>query len=103
MTERFLRLADVAAMLGTSPGVAASILAKRGVFPVDFGMGRGRGQRWLESAVVFAMREMALNVAARHAPRPSKPKTPDTAGMPKVADMSPKQLKEILTPAGCVQ
>lgn len=51
MTDRLLRRADIAAMLGTTPGVAASILAERGVYPVDFGMGRSRGPRWLESAV----------------------------------------------------
>lgn len=58
MTDRLLRRADIAAMLGTTPGVAASILAERGVHPVDFGMGRSRGPRWLESAVRQAMLEM---------------------------------------------
>ena len=51
MTDHLLRRKDIAAMLGTSPGVAASILAQRGVHPIDFGLGRGRGPRWLESAV----------------------------------------------------
>ncbi len=58
MTDRLLRRADIAAMLGTTPGVAASILAERGVHPVNFGMGRSRGPRWLESAVRQAMLEM---------------------------------------------
>lgn len=49
--ERLLTRKAIAAMMGTSSGVAASILAKHGVFPIDFGVGRGRGPRWLESAV----------------------------------------------------
>ena len=56
--ERFLRAADMAAMLGTSRGVAMSIMAAHGVRPVDFGRGRGRGLRWLESAVRAVMRKM---------------------------------------------
>lgn len=49
--ERLLTRKAIAAMMGTSSGVAVSILAKHGVFPIDFGVGRGRGPRWLESAV----------------------------------------------------
>ena len=56
--ERLLRQQDIAAMLGTTPGVAASILAARGVQPIDFGIGRGRGRRWLESAVRQVMLDM---------------------------------------------
>ncbi|WP_270229552.1 hypothetical protein, partial [Desulfovibrio legallii] len=56
--ERLLRQKDIAAMLGTSPGVAASILAQRGVYPVDFGVGRSRGKRWLESAVKQVILDM---------------------------------------------
>ena len=46
-------------MLGTTPALAASFLAQRGVHPIDFGVGRSRGLRWLESAVAQAMRDMA--------------------------------------------
>ncbi len=56
--ERLLRQQDIAAMLGTTPGVAASILAARGVHPIDFGIGRSRGRRWLESAVRQVMIDM---------------------------------------------
>ena len=58
MTDRLLRDRDVAAMLGTTPGVAASILSQRGVHAVDFGMGRSRGRRWLESAVQQVIAEL---------------------------------------------
>lgn len=56
--ERLLRQQDIAAMLGTTPGVAASILAARGVHPIDFGIGRSRGRRWLSSAVRQVMLDM---------------------------------------------
>ena len=39
-------------MLGTSPHVARDILDKTGLQPVFFGRGRGRGCRWLYSAVL---------------------------------------------------
>ncbi len=83
--ERFLRAADVAEMLGTTRGVAVSIMAEHGVRPVDFGRGRGRGLRWLESAVKAVMQ--AMHEAAQPKGRPaSRQKT----GLPavKLEDMS---------------
>ena len=70
-------------MLGTTPGVAASILAARGVQPIDFGIGRGRGRRWLESAVRQVMLDMhnaaqpkaktARNAASHPTPTSARP------------------------------
>ena len=40
MTDRLIGKRDIAAMLGTSPGVAASILAGKGIHPIDLGAGR---------------------------------------------------------------
>lgn len=83
--ERLLRQKDIAAMLGTSPGVAASVLARHGVQAIDFGMGRSRGPRWLESAVKQALRDM--HEAAQPKPpkqRQSKPSVPTV----KLANMS---------------
>ncbi|RHH26004.1 hypothetical protein DW219_00160 [Desulfovibrio sp. AM18-2] len=72
--ERLLRQKDIAAMLGTSPGVAASILAQRGVYPVDFGVGRSRGKRWLESAVKQVILDMHDAAQPRvKVPRKDKP------------------------------
>lgn len=83
MTERLLRIADIAAMLGTSHGVAASVLAGRGVLPIDFGAGRGRGRRWLLSAVVRAMEGMheESQPRAKPAKTPRPPKASALAGM----------------------
>ena len=97
MPERFLRECDIAAMLGTSPGVAASILAGKGIHPIDFGVGRGRGRRWLESAVQQAMLEM--HAAAQ--PRPRHPRAA-TAPSCKLAGMSADDVYR-LTTGRCVQ
>lgn len=99
MTDRLLRDRDVAAMLGTTPGVAASILAQRGVHAVDFGMGRGRGRRWLESAVQQAIAEMHANAQPKKRQTAAKPPQPPASSL---ADMSVSKLHQ-LTKAGCVQ
>ena len=94
--ERFLKRQEIAAMLGTTPALAASFLAQRGVHPVDFGMGRSRGLRWLESAVAQAMRDMATEAAAR--PRPRDKKTPQKTkvGTPNLTSMSIDELHAFL-------
>ena len=93
--ERFLKRNEVAAMLGTTPALAASCLAKRGVHPVDLGVGRSRGLRWLESAVAQAMRDMATEAAARHAPRPKKQR-PATNAAVNIADMSAREIEALV-------
>jgi len=79
--ERLLRQQDIAAMLGTTPGVAASILAARGVHPIDFGIGRSRGRRWLSSAVRQVMLDMheAAQPKAKTARTPHHPPPPTFA------------------------
>ena len=58
MFASLLTKAQIAERLGTSPGVAAALLAEKGIHPVDLGRGRGRGVRWYSLAVDAAMREM---------------------------------------------
>lgn len=99
MTDRLLRRTDIAAMLGTTPGVAASVLAKQGVHPIDFGMGRSRGPRWLESAV----RQVILDMHAASQPKPKatrakRPAAPQTT----LANMSVEDI-HALTHSPCVQ
>lgn len=69
MSEKLLRKKDIAAMLGTSPCVAASILASHGCHAIDFGRGRSRGPRWLESAVCAALYEMHNEVQEKNKKR----------------------------------
>ena len=105
MSERFLRKVDIAAMLGTSPRMAAAILRENGCAPIDFGRGKGLGLRWLESAVVGAMRRM--HQAAQPAtPTPKAGKRP-ASSIPKIglnlASMSAGELHAILTRDNPVQ
>lgn len=76
MLASLMTKAQIAERLGTSPGVAASLLAEKGVFPVDLGRGRGRGVRWYSLAVDAAVRQMhdeAQPKEKRPTPRFSKP------------------------------
>lgn len=101
MTDRLLRDRDVAAMLGTTPGVAASILAQRGVYAVDFGMGRGRGRRWLESAVQQVIAEMHAEAQPQKRAKAARP----AAAPSRVAALATMSVSDLhrLTQAGCVQ
>lgn len=103
MTDRLLRKKDIAAMLGTSEGVAASVLEKQGVHPIDLGYGRSRGLRWLESAVSAALQNMhseAQSVSGPHPQRPPKaPRVPSAT----LASMSINELEAILTTGQGVQ
>ncbi|MGE9985407.1 hypothetical protein [Desulfovibrio sp. SGI.169] len=100
MTDRLLRRADIAAMLGTSPGVAASILAERGVHPIDFGFGRSRGPRWLESAVRQTMLDM--HQAAQPKVKERRPAKQTNAPAVSLTNMSINDIYQ-LTQGPCVQ
>ncbi|HJA77560.1 MAG TPA: hypothetical protein H9774_12020 [Candidatus Desulfovibrio gallistercoris] len=101
MTDRLLRDRDVAAMLGTTPGVAASILAQRGVHAVDFGMGRGRGRRWLESAVQQVIAELHAEAQPQKRTKAVRP----AAAPSRVAALATMSVSDLhrLTQAECVQ
>lgn len=103
MPERFLRKAEIGAVFGTSPDVARAILRSHGVHPVDLGAGRGRGLRWLESAVLAVMQEMhtEANTPAQKA-REGRPGRPHT-NFPALAHMSVGQISELLTKSQGVQ
>lgn len=89
MTDRFIRITDVAAMLGTTPDVAASIMAAHHVYPVNLGYGRGRGRRWLESAV----RQVVLDMHQGAQPKTKPPKSPrPQSPRATLAGMSPAEI-----------
>lgn len=96
--EQLLRPKDIAAMLGTTPGVAASVLADHGVCPIDWGVGRSRGLRWLKSAVEQAILDM--HQAAQPKPKSSRPKT--VAQSISLSSMSVHEIYQ-LTQGRCVQ
>ncbi len=94
MKDRFLRRSEIAELFNASSTVAAEFLARKGVHPIDLGRGRGKGPRWLESAVMAAL--PAIHTAAQ--PKPKKQRTPKPpAGLTKhVQDMTPNELAEFL-------
>ena len=103
MTERLLRKKDIAAMLGTSPGVAASILAERGVHPIDFGKGRSRGLHWLESAVVSAIREIHAAAQPQAKNTRTSPTTRTAYPGAHLAGMTIQDIQDLLTTGQSVQ
>ena len=92
MTERLLTKRELAAMLGTSPGVAVSIMAEHGVHPIDWGAGRSRGYRWPESYVQHVIHEMY----AASQPKPKKPRVSKIPQIP-LGEMSPADVYKLTT------
>ena len=95
MADRLLRRDEVAELMGTSPGVAVSILDRRGCRPIDFGPGRARGLRWLESAVLAIIRTM--HQEAQPAPKNAKVKKPSPVSTLNLANISCNELYDCLT------
>lgn len=96
--ERMLDKTGLSEKLKMSPALAAAELARRGVYPIDFGVGRGRGLRWLSSAVEHAMREM-------HEEAQPKKKLPRHKAKPPHLGLASLGVEDILalTSAPCVQ
>lgn len=88
-------------MLGTCPGVAASILIGMGVRPIDLGRGRGRGLRWLKSAVEGAI--MSMHSSAQLQVKSAR--NGRSARLPQIslADCGRNQLAELLASSTRVQ
>ncbi|MCL1915327.1 MAG: hypothetical protein FWG17_01235 [Desulfovibrionaceae bacterium] len=58
------------------PVVAVAIMAEKGVLPVNFGRGRGRGVRWYTQAVEAILRQMHDDAQAKNPPKRSAPRLP---------------------------
>jgi len=92
--ERFLNISELAEKLGTSKGIARTIMTQNGVMPIDFGPGRSRGYRWLESAVDDVMRNM------HHAVQPNnqhKSQVKCIQRKSKLADMSVNEVYKLFS------
>lgn len=75
MQERWLKKEDIAALFDTSCKAAEEQLAKAGLRPINLGPGRGRGKRWLESAVMEAIQRIHEKAQPKKAVvTPVKPK-----------------------------
>lgn len=58
MSEQLLRTSDLCERLCMGEDAARAAMAEQGVYPIHLGVGRGRGLRWLASAVDIAIRAM---------------------------------------------
>lgn len=95
MPDRYLRKPDIAALFGASWRAADAKLREAGVYPVELGTGKIRRKRWLESAVMDAMRR----IHEKAQPKPPKPRLSKPAGevfQKPVAQMSAKELAELV-------
>lgn len=102
MRERYLRRHQIAEKMACGERKAIAELKARGVYPIDLGRGKGRGLRWLESAVDAAM--LAMHQEAQ--PKlPARVKAGPVPGMPKrhLKDMRVPELQELLTSGKIVQ
>lgn len=94
MIDRLITRKQLAAMLGTTPRVAVSIMAEHGVHPIDWGAGRSRGYRWPESRV----RDVILEMYSAAQPKPRKTHAPKpVATSVSLADMSASELFNLTT------
>lgn len=93
MPDRYINKLEVAALFGSSPAAAEEQLTKAGLRPINLGPGRKRGKRWLESAVLDAIRRIheKAQPKPKH-PRPPKP-TETYIGVDK---MSPAEVAALL-------
>lgn len=98
----FLNRDQIAEALKTTSGVAAAMLAEKGVSPVDWGRGRGRGLRWYAPAVERAAREMHEDAQSKNTPPSTQRKAPTTkTGL--ILGRSAKELFEELTGGTALQ
>ena len=63
--ERLITLEDAAEILCMSPRMAKKVLSNAGLSPVALGVGRGKGNRWLKSAVEGVAVRLFANAQAK--------------------------------------
>lgn len=72
MSEKLIRTSELCERLQMGKDAAVAVMAANGVFPIHFGVGRGRGLRWLSSAVDAALYK--LHQEAQPKPKETNPK-----------------------------
>lgn len=97
----FMTKEQIGTALETTPGVAAALLAEKGVKPVDWGRGRSRGLRWYAPAVEQAAREMHEEAQEKQQPPKAKRKPRHACGL--IAGRSFQEVYQELTGSGSLQ
>ncbi len=72
MQERLLKIDEIAEIMGTSKTRAKAALSKYGLCAIDFGRGRGGGERWLQSAVLSMLQAMAVAAQKKSEKKPKQ-------------------------------
>lgn len=105
LTPILLTKSQIGTLLSMTPGTAARVLAERGVLPVDFGRGRGKGPRWYSHAVEHAIRQMhddaQIDAPANPQTRAKRPRVPKSGHL--VQGRSAAELYAELTASNPVQ
>ena len=58
MSEQLIQTSELCARLRLGKDAAVAVMPANGVYPIHLGVGRGRGLRWLSSAVDAALCNM---------------------------------------------
>lgn len=98
--EQLIKTKTLCERLNMGKDTAIAFMASLGVYPIPLGVGRGRGNYWLESAVDAALRNKNAETQPKSTTRkPRIPKAPAVS----LFSMSTKDAYAILTNNGPVQ
>ena len=98
---QLLNKKQVGELFGTSSNVAIAILKSYGINHIDLGIGRGRGYKWLKSAVEQVIFDLHEKAQAKNLQNTSnsnrKQKTLSQQKCLSIHEMSLSQIQKLLT------
>lgn len=94
MSERLIKTQDLCERLSMGRNTATAFMASLGVYPIPLGVGRGRGNFWLVSAVDSALRK--IHEDAQPQGRKIRTQKPLGVNIP-LHKMSCAEISELLT------
>lgn len=100
MNERLIRTSELCERLRMGRNTARAFMASLGVYPIPLGVGRGRGNFWLVSAVDAALQQIAES--SKPKPKTAKPRLPKVPTV-SLFSMSNSEAYNYLTHNGPVQ
>lgn len=98
--ERLIRTSALCERLSMGRNTAVAFMASLGVYPIPLGVGRGRGNFWLVSAVDAALQQCAES--SKPKPKNSKARIPKAPAV-SLLSMSNSEAYNYLTHGGPVQ
>lgn len=100
MSERLIKTSKLCELTSMGRDASIRLMMDNGVYPISMGVGRGRGNYWLVSAVDAALRR--IHEAAQPSPRKAHTKKPSSIDIP-LHKMSCAEISALLTYNGPVQ